>query len=175
MSFEAFFRANYQRFFFFALKILGNEEDSRDIVDDAMELLWVKHGDDTVDNWFRFSVSFIRNKCIDRLRHDAVHRHYADFYANVLDHHEEMTYEEEDTRISLMKAAIAELPERTRHILIASYVERKKYREIGQELGISDSAVKKQVAKALKLIRASIAKKTKKTTDGQILWCLFFL
>lgn len=124
-SFEQFFRKNYEHFFFFALRFLGSEEDSRDIVDDAMEYVWVNYQDSSVDNWFRYTISFIRNKCIDKLRHDMVRRRYADFYKYVEEHKEEMSFEEDDERITLIEEAIALLPERTRYVLTECYVNKK--------------------------------------------------
>lgn len=125
ITFEQFFHKNYDHLFFFALRILGNEEDSRDIVDDAMEYIWANFKDKRVDDWFRYSVSFIRNKSVDKLRHDNVHRRYAQFYTYMGERMEAMTFEGEDERLTLVKEAIALLPERTRLILIECFVHQK--------------------------------------------------
>lgn len=90
-----------------------------------MEYVWVNYQDSSVDNWFRYTISFIRNKCIDKLRHDMVRRRYADFYKYVEEHKEEMSFEEDDERITLIKEAIALLPERTRYVLTECYVNKK--------------------------------------------------
>lgn len=47
----------------------------------------------------------------------------------------------------------------TRQILEACYIDKKKYREVAEEMNMSTSAVKKNLTKALNLLREKIAKK----------------
>jgi len=51
-------------------------------------------------------------------------------------------------RLRQLKAAFARLSPRTRRIVIMHRIERLKYREISEILGISPSAVEKHIAKA---------------------------
>lgn len=48
---------------------------------------------------------------------------------------------------------LEELTPRTQQIVRLCYVERKKYREVAMELGISESAVKKHIMQALSYMR----------------------
>lgn len=156
-TFEIFFKTNFNRFYCYALHLINDEECSRDIVYDALEYVWRNFQDEAVDDWFKYTVSFIRNRCIDQIRHQAVHQKYADFYIRAVERSEEMNSEEEDERMAAIRKAMAELPARTRLVLQECYIHKKKYKEVADELEISTSAVKKHIVKALKAIREKVA------------------
>jgi RNA polymerase sigma-70 factor (ECF subfamily) len=52
-------------------------------------------------------------------------------------------------RVAELKLALAELPERTRFVLLLQRYEGMKYREIAERLGISVSSVEKHMMKAI--------------------------
>ena len=51
-------------------------------------------------------------------------------------------------RLRLVNEALAQLPERTRTIFLLHRLDGRKYREIAEEMGISQSAVEKHIARA---------------------------
>ncbi len=70
--------------------------------------------------------------------------------------HEVMARQE----LRLLEAAIAELPEGCRAVLILRKVELLSHREIAERLGIAISTVEKQHARALRLLRAALPSET---------------
>ncbi|MEO1436898.1 MAG: sigma-70 family RNA polymerase sigma factor, partial [Bacteroidota bacterium] len=52
-----------------------------------------------------------------------------------------------------LEAAIAALPEKQREVFLMNRIEKMKYREISETLGISVKAVEKRMTKALVAIR----------------------
>ena len=84
LDFELFFKIHYSRFYSYALHVIGNEEEARDIVSDYFEFIW-KHRASNIGNWETYAYSYIRNKCIDSLRHQDVTRKYVDFYIKLID------------------------------------------------------------------------------------------
>ena len=54
------------------------------------------------------------------------------------------------TELATIRAAILELPERTRQVFALARIEGLTYREVALRLGISDSSVQKHLAKATK-------------------------
>lgn len=155
-TFERFFKTNFDKFYCYTLHLLNDEECSRDIVYDAMEYVWANFHDGRVDDWFRYSVSFIRNRCIDHIRHRAVHQRYADFYIHAVERSQEMMTDEGDTRLAAIRRVVDTLPPRTRLVLQECYIHKKKYKEVAEELEISTSAVKKHIVKALRTIREKV-------------------
>ena len=77
-DFEHFFKENYSKFYYFALRYIDDREVCRDIVSDAFEYAWKSYKNDEIENWKNYIYSFIRNECIDYIRHLAVHKKYAE-------------------------------------------------------------------------------------------------
>ena len=52
--------------------------------------------------------------------------------------------------MAMVRAAILEMPERTRHVFVLARIEGLTYREVSKRLHISESSVQKHLAKATK-------------------------
>ncbi len=160
-EFELFFKENYSRFYCFALQLISDEEVCRDIVGDAFEYAWRGYHKESISNWKSYIYSYIRNKCVDHIRHQMVEEKYADFCLQLYKEEEEDGYEVMDERIAAMRRILSELPPKTRLVLQQCYIHKKKYSEVADELGVSISAVRKHIVKALKTLREGIDKKSK--------------
>ena len=156
-EFELFFKENYSKFYYFALRFVDDEEVCRDIVGDAFEYAWKFYRKKEVENWRNYIYSFLRNQCIDYLRHQMVHEKYAELYINMASEEEQPA--EVDERVIAVRRAMKELTPKTRLILEECYINKKKYKEVAADLEISESAVKKHIVQALKTIREKIVKK----------------
>lgn len=156
IEFERFFKDNYSCFFHFARHIVNDAEVCRDIVGDAFEHAWRGYDKIKVGNWKTYLYSYIRNKCVDYIRHQAVEKKYAEFFLH-LHSEKEDEYEDRDEQIAIMRKTFSELSPRTRLVLQECYLHNKKYHEVADELGISVSAVKKHIVKALKIMRENFA------------------
>lgn len=155
MSFEKVFRENFTKAFYLALRILHDEEASKDVVSDAFELVWRKLQGNGVDNVDSYLLTTVRNVCLDYIRKQEIRSRYvqasfraSDLISNTLD--QDDVHEE---KIQAIMKALEELTPRTQQIVRLCYVEHKKYREVAAELGISESAVKKHIMQALSYMR----------------------
>lgn len=158
-EFEVFFKENYSSLFYYALRLIDDEEASRDIVADGFEYAWKNFGNEDVQNWQAYIHAYIRNKCIDYIRHVLVKEKYANFYMQYMTE-EDIQDEENNERIEAIRDALRSLPPRTQLILQECYLNEKKYKEVADELEISINAVKQHIVKALKSIREKIKKKS---------------
>ncbi len=156
--FEQFFKSSYSLFYFTAYHLLGDEEKSRDVVSECFAQVWSGGRDDTITEWRAYMYNAVRNKCIDILRRDKVRQRYVDFYLAMTSEAEEGQDDERET-LELIYRKIETLPELTQRVLHKCYFEGKKYREAAQELGISESYVKKNIMSALKALRGKAVKK----------------
>ena len=147
-----FFKENYSLYYFTAYHLLGDEELSRDMVGESVELLWRNCRDGSVAEWRSFLYTTLRNKCIDYLRHQEVRKKYVAFYLAMTPEEVEENDEEEE-RMEMLIHRLDALPPLPRRVLDMCYFERKRYQEVAVELGISSSYVKKLMMKALKLLR----------------------
>jgi len=158
-EFEHFFKVNYSQFYFFALHLVDDVEVSRDIVSDAFEYAWKNFQKSDVLNWKTYIYSFIRNKSVDYIRHEIVKNKYADVYLQITQEAEDNGYEDYDERVEMIRDILQTLTPQTRLVLHECYINRKKYKEVADELEISTNTVKKHIVKALKKIREEISKK----------------
>ena len=153
--FESFFKEKYSQAYFLALRILHDDEASKDVVADAFELVLRRTKQEKVDNISAYLMTSVRNVCLDYIRKQNVRSHYvqASVLATEQLVHNPDQWDVREERIQAIMGSLDELTPRTRQILKLCYVERKKYREVAVELQISESAVKKHIMQALSYMR----------------------
>lgn len=152
--FDMLFRTYYEPLFYFARQYVLDDDDCHDIVEGAFEQLWSLHGDVHPDTVRALLYTQVRNRCIDHLRHQQQRQRYANFVAHHSEQYiDERAYDLQADRERIVKYVLDTIGEPTRSILLASYVDGKKYKEVAEMMGISVSTVKKHMVKALKTIR----------------------
>jgi RNA polymerase sigma-70 factor (ECF subfamily) len=152
-EFDTLFRNLYGELYVFARRFIAHEADCEDIVSDAFEDVWRNLSCLTSATVRSFLYRDVRNKCIDFLRRQTVRRQYADLMASVTqgyDSADGLTELHERERI--VSDVLESLPDYTRQIFTACYVDRKQYAQVAEELSISPNTVKKYISQALKLI-----------------------
>mgnify|MGYP001050460928 FL=1 len=154
-GFEASFKEKYSQAYFLALRILHDDEASKDVVADAFELVWRRTQQEKIENISAYLMMSVRNVCLDYIRKLNVRSHYvqASVQATEQTIHNPDYWDVREDKIQAIMGSLDELTPRTRQILKLCYVERKKYREVAVELQISESAVKKHIMQALSYMR----------------------
>ena len=154
-SFERLFRDNYGKAYYLALRILHDDEASKDVVADAFELVWRRLQDSDVDKLSSYLLTTVKNVCLDYIRKQNIRKRYVQASVQAVGKQsfnpEEVDLHEE--KIQTIIRSLDELTPRTQQIVTMCYVQRKKYREVAEELGISESAVKKHIMQALSYMR----------------------
>ena len=158
-NFEALFRANYSRLYFYALNLVNDQECAEDIVEDTFSYLW-EYYDTIVGDISPLPLlySLVRNSCIDHLRHCDVKNRYASNISQNAAHWEENSDEEHEERISQVMSSINLLPLQTRKVFEACFLHGKKYKEVAEEMGITINTVKTHISRALVFIRNKVGK-----------------
>lgn len=160
-DFDRLFRLYYAELFVFAHRMVWSEEECHDIVTDAYEMLWRHFARIEAVTARAWLYSTVRNACLDHLERQRHHKDYAELYRRLTSHVDDWDWLAEcDERTKVVGDVLARMDDKSRRILHACYVERKKYREVAEEMGISTSTVKKYVMRALKTIRENKLKKT---------------
>ncbi len=151
-TFDRIYKDYYSRLFYFAFNMLRDTDMCKDILEDVFLTLW-NHIDDIGDSSIKsYLFASVRNKVIDTLRHDERHRNYSQEYIHQASVYYS-DYSEELKKDKLVEDMIAQLHPPTDQILKMCYLERMKYQEVAQALGISPDTVKKHISKALKILR----------------------
>lgn len=142
-----------------ALKMLNNEEDARDIIQDLFATLWTK-GKDIQSNVNLTGYLFVslKNKIIDLIHHRRTEAKYLDSLAAFAVEHtnETLSALTEKELMQALDVEIQQLPPKMKVIFEMRVKQHKSYKEIAESLNISDKTVKKQVSNAIKIIKPKL-------------------
>ncbi|MEX6625362.1 RNA polymerase sigma factor [Tenacibaculum salmonis] len=135
----------------------GNTQQAEDIVQESYIKLW----DNCNKIIFEKSKSFLYTVANNRFLNEVAHKKV------VLQHQKtnvnrdktnltpEFILEEKEFYIKLKKA-IADLPEKQREVFLLSRIDKKKYIEISEIVGVSVKAIEKRMSKALLTLKNKI-------------------
>lgn len=156
--FEKVFKTHFQHLFNFALQFVPDDEAARDITQSVFIKLWEHRDNLDIDKSVKsYLFTSVRNACINHIRDNKK------FKSNILDielaemdfgeFSDTHTYNELEKKINEI---LSTLPEKSRQIFELSRFENKKYREIAEELEISEKTVEAHVSKVLKILREQL-------------------
>ncbi len=139
-----------------ALKMLGEEDDAKDVIQELFATLWIK-GKDIV---LKASLSAylyvsVRNRIITIIHQKNVHQKYLSSLSLYAEETRNTTLEEisEKEVLKVIENGIQNLPRKMRNIFELSRNHNLTHKEIASQLEISDKTVKKQIGYAIKIIR----------------------
>lgn len=145
------FRCSYPRLYRLAYSLLNDKEESKDVISSIFMELLDKHI--LVRDINTYLTSVVRNRALDVLRHRQVKD---DVWANILQEYEQSITSDtpDDEQINEIRLFIEnELTPQTRRVLQRCYDDKKSYKEVASELGISVQAVNKHISQALRKLR----------------------
>lgn len=158
---EQLYRLHYRRMYIVARTLLGNGDESADVVNDVFaDVLAGKVivPQNCSDGWW---VVTVRNRCLTLLRQRTVRQRVESLLS--LDTEVDTSQTERQIMNSIDREQDhldkvndfinSSLTTQTRRILLMHYRDRKKYREIATELDVSETAVYKHLAKAIKQLK----------------------
>lgn len=145
--------------FIHAYRMLGNEDEAKDVVQELFTTLWSRRNDTpAISSLASYLYSAVRNKVLDCIARKKTEEKYIRSLALFMEEGENMTEKEirEKELTRLIEREISLLPARMREIFELSRYENLSYKEIAEELNISDKTVKKQVSNALIILRKKL-------------------
>lgn len=152
------YQDNYSLLYIHALKMLGDREEAKDVVQEVFVKLWAKRehlpGSPKIKSYLLVAV---RNSILDRFAHEKVRRKFlaqvdpdAFFYIKDEAH-------EERALMELVQAEIEQLPDQMRLVFELSRFEEKSNAEIASQLNISINTVKTHIGRALKKLKVRVS------------------
>ncbi|MDR3309571.1 MAG: RNA polymerase sigma-70 factor [Tannerella sp.] len=161
---DELYRHFYKRLLSFAMSYLHDEEEAENIVQDAFVMLWERHDtlrpDSNVQAWL---LTVAKNRILNHLdrmkRRAEAEQAYSeqimrDVELSIMSlsacEPEQMFGEEAK---NLVDAALADLSEQTRQIIVLSRYENLSNKEIAERLDISVKGVEYHITQALKTLR----------------------
>lgn len=148
---EQLFRENYEQLIALALSLLHDENEARDAVSDVFERLVNGTLHLPLQRTDAYLMVAVRNHCLDRIRHlslrEKIRRHLTLSTPSLTPIETEQQIED------MMDYALQKLTPQTFRVFQLRFGDGMAYREIAQELNISEVAVYKHLAQALRKLR----------------------
>jgi RNA polymerase sigma-70 factor (ECF subfamily) len=149
------------KLFRFAYRMLGNEEEAKDVVQEVLIKVWNgREQMDEVQNWEAWCMRLTKNLSLDRLR--SKQRKATDPMEEGFDIRHESLSPLEATELSesmqRINQLIAGLPEKQRQVIHLRDIEGYSYNEICELLGLDMSQVKVNLFRARNSVREKFFK-----------------
>jgi RNA polymerase sigma-70 factor (ECF subfamily) len=143
------------KLFVWAYKIIQNKSAAEDIVQDFFINYWEKK--ETLDfhpSFLAYAYRSVYNSSLNYLRDNERFIHGYEVTVDLID--DSVDSEDAQELMRLLLKAIDELPKRCKKIFVMATLEKKKYKEVADMLGISVNTVKVQVSKAYRILKEKI-------------------
>jgi len=156
-AFEELFRAYFTPLMAFSRRILGDEDDAREVVHQVFIKLWERRREiDLSTSLKSYLFTAVNNRSLNVIRdRKKFSPEEVPELAGEWDVSAELEAMELEEKI---RAVIASLPEKCRVIFELNRFDGLKYAEIATQLDISVKTVENQMSKALKILREQLGK-----------------
>jgi len=158
-AFQELYTRYWERLFIHAMAMTSSEDAAKDIVQEVFVELWDNRQKLIIKSSLKaYLYRIVKNKVFNVYARHQVHEKYLisltgfERQENNADH-----LLRENLVQSAVEKEIAALPHKMRRIFEMSRSEHMSYKEIAEELQISDKTVKKQVSNALKILKSRLA------------------
>lgn len=75
-DFEIIYKTYYSRLYYYTFQFITDEENSKDIVNDVFEKIWIQRHELKLETLSSYLYTLVRNRCLDYLRHKKVEQQY---------------------------------------------------------------------------------------------------
>ncbi|QTE38618.1 RNA polymerase sigma-70 factor [Mucilaginibacter gossypii] len=155
-AFAEIYKRYWTIMYMHALKMIRDQDDARDTVQEVFTALWIKRQSISPDaNLAGFLFISTKNKVLDLIARNRVKSDYLDSLAAFAGDHNNQTLGriEEKEIMAALDREIALLPPKMKQIFEMRIYRHCTYKEIADELNLSDKTVKKQISNAIKVMR----------------------
>jgi len=162
-AFTEIYNRYWPKLFLHSRHMLSDDDQAQDVVQEVFSWIWQHYQDVNLNQSLSsYLYGAIRNKVLNLVKHEKVKAlKFADIAAYMtsgqhgLD--EELNYQE---LVRIIDDEIALMPPKMREIFELSRHSDLSHKVIAEQLGISEQTVRKQVQRALRLLRARLGMQT---------------
>lgn len=158
-AFEKVFRDLYAPLCAYANKIINDKDKAEELVQEIFYVIWKKKAQLTISVSLKsYLYKSVQNSCFQLAQHQMVKDKYKQYVVN----RKEESYNSPDKELEMKEINLAidktldGLPERCKTIFQMSRFEGLKYREIAEQLSISQKTVEANISKALRQLRKNL-------------------
>lgn len=156
LAFTEIYRRHWHMLYLHTFKILGDEDESKDLVQDTFFSFWEKSSALQVrTNLKGYLFVAVRNRIFSLIRKRKVNPDFINIVMEELDQLDNTTVESIDERelIRLIDAEIEQLPRKMKEVFELSRKEFLTNKEIAVKLEMTEEAVKKQIHRSIKTLK----------------------
>ena len=148
----------FERLFTFAVRVVFREDVANDIVQEIFISLYEKSEILNYDLSLKsYLFNSVRNRCFNYLRDRKVEDRRMNLYAEACLWSDNVDWIEEEEVLRKIQEVMLELPEKCREECRRRCFEGKKFEEIAEELGISESTARVQTHRGMEMLRQRFA------------------
>lgn len=161
-AYDQIYRLYFNQIYIFVLRYVVSEDLAYDLTQDVFLKVWERKDQlNHVNNLRAYIYRMAKNHTLDNLKRisisekaiEEVSFHYVK-QSKPLD----VKYIEKEY-FEFLESAIIDLPERTRIIFNLCRTEKKSYKEVAEELGISRDTVKHHMVQSMKVLKEKVISK----------------
>ena len=145
-DFKQLFLEMYPRLVRYAVSLLGDGNEARDIVGDVFEKAWNQFSSLQMETRRSWLYASVRNACLNWLKHQQVEQTNVEALIEATRYDMSTRYEEHERLLQQAEQIARELKEPTCTILRLCYFEHLTYQQAADRLGISPNTVKKHIS-----------------------------
>ena len=151
--FESIFKTHAESLLNFLYYKSGDYPASEDLMQDAFGKLWKECAKVSLDKSKSFLFTIANNMFLNKVKHKKVVLKFEQRNHSQFSNETPQYLLEEAEFKNRLELAIAELPEGQRTVFLMNRIDKMKYKEIAEKLGLSIKAIEKRMHKALKELR----------------------
>jgi len=155
-QFDKLFYSEFSRMYKAAYILLGDEDEAKDVVQDVFAQLWAGTIPLREESTRAFLLTCVRNRCLNLIAHRKITQEAMQL---LMPEVIESGQHDEEIITAIEDYIDHRLTPQTGRIIRMHYNEEQSYKEIGQQLGISLSAVNKHIVQGLRKLRQTFKNK----------------
>lgn len=157
-GFNALFHRHWKPLFCLAKKILEDDGQAKDAIQEVFISLYEKTNRSEIANVKNYLFQGVKYQCFMHLRSGRISERHLARLGRVTSENDVEQYMDAQELDRLLRTQIDALPEKCREVFYLSRFESLSNKKIAEQLNISQKTVEHQITKALKTLRLSIDK-----------------
>lgn len=147
-----------EKLYRFSLKIVGNQFDAEDVLQELMIKIWKKRDEFVeIENQEAWCMTVTRNLCIDKIRKRKGDTHDISEYHTISDNSPTPDKIAEDREsLSMVMKILNDLPQNQKEIIHLRDIEGYTYKEISQIIDLTEEQVKVNLFRARQKFKEKI-------------------